>query len=401
MKGLTKFFSLLICFTSVKVMALTGPQVFKQVNESILYLLVLKHQQFGINRANLRGYGTAVAITPTIVATNCHVLKPENPMVLYAQRKVYDFAVIASNVDQDLCLLKVRNASFKPVRLRASKSLIPGEDVYAVGNPKLFKNYISRGVFSKFIKNRRGGWILSDAKIASGSSGGGLFDTNGDLIGITTGHYKKANYFTISASVDWIASTMNIMPITQSESQIVNNIKTTDRKSKLQSNNQKTLSRLQFYDNEKLSLFKKGRFCFFYFLGGHAKQTPIASAIWSPKYSKRLFVFPASVSASDSLKTLRLDLLIAKTDKKKMVKSNSYIIFNKKRFPLYEYENHTRKKTVLYVKMQQPMTSLLAHLNGFDVLLAKNTSSISNHKVGYSLKSFANALADYHRYCGE
>jgi S1-C subfamily serine protease len=75
----------------------------------------------------------------------------------------------------------------KPIsHFKRYDQLIVGEVVYTVGSPQGLENTLAEGIISG--KRELGGQeiIQTTAPISRGSSGGGLFDSSGNLIGITT-----------------------------------------------------------------------------------------------------------------------------------------------------------------------------------------------------------------------
>ena len=66
-----------------------------------------------------------------------------------------------------------------------------GDECFAIGNPKGLTNTISRGIISGYREN--GNLIQTDATITHGSSGGPLFNNNGEVIGITSSGIKGAD----------------------------------------------------------------------------------------------------------------------------------------------------------------------------------------------------------------
>lgn len=65
----------------------------------------------------------------------------------------------------------------------AKKAPRVGEDIFAIGSPKGLSNSFTKGTISGFRENDR---IQIDATIDRGSSGGPLFNLQGEVIGITT-----------------------------------------------------------------------------------------------------------------------------------------------------------------------------------------------------------------------
>lgn len=73
-----------------------------------------------------------------------------------------------------------------PANIRAYDTLKVGEDVYALGAPKGLDLSLSTGVISQLRQDGNERFVQTDAAISPGSSGGGLFDSDGNLVGITT-----------------------------------------------------------------------------------------------------------------------------------------------------------------------------------------------------------------------
>lgn len=73
-----------------------------------------------------------------------------------------------------------------PATVRKYGTLKVGEDVYGLGAPQGFDLSISSGIVSQLRTNDGNRYIQTDAAISPGSSGGGLFDSEGSLVGIMT-----------------------------------------------------------------------------------------------------------------------------------------------------------------------------------------------------------------------
>ena len=137
--------------------------------------------------------GSGVIITPNVVATNCHVIDNLESIIVYKHdnpRATTDTLFYATiryrDDDRDLCLLDVDDLQGIPPKVRDYDKLNIGEDVYAVGSPKGLDLSLSTGVISQLRQTTDARYIQTDAAISPGSSGGGLFDSDGNLIGILT-----------------------------------------------------------------------------------------------------------------------------------------------------------------------------------------------------------------------
>jgi len=109
----------------------------------------------------------------------------------------------AGDPDKDLCLLKATGLTAKPARLGQAVKLKVGEPVYAVGSPQGLELSLSGGIVSQL----RGGpppLIQTTVAISQGSSGGGLFNAEGELVGITTFYLKDGQSLNFALPVEWI-----------------------------------------------------------------------------------------------------------------------------------------------------------------------------------------------------
>ncbi|MEH6591676.1 MAG: serine protease [Halioglobus sp.] len=131
--------------------------------------------------------GSAVAISPNHLLTNCHIVT--NPAKLSISKNGDSMGATVSAADQrgDRCILKASQPMVSYVTMtRASGGVMIGEDVAAIGNPKSLDTSLSRGIVAQKRKKDGLAYLQTDTAISSGSSGGGLFDHAGNLVGITT-----------------------------------------------------------------------------------------------------------------------------------------------------------------------------------------------------------------------
>ncbi|MDR3478504.1 MAG: serine protease [Gammaproteobacteria bacterium] len=158
----------------------SAEKVYADVNQSIFTILDVKNS----DKTKAVAYGSAVAVKSNLLATNCHVLKGDQQLVKIG-KNVFPSRLVSKDEASDICLIAVEGKKFKPVKFRSSKSVRIGEEVYTIGSPKGYEKSISRGIISNEITYRNGKVLQTDAAISPGSSGGGLFDTKGNLIGLT------------------------------------------------------------------------------------------------------------------------------------------------------------------------------------------------------------------------
>ena len=103
----------------------------------------------------------------------------------------YDGELVAKDELIDVCLIKIRGDSGMLVKLPAVKfcdqfPIQAGTRVYAIGNPMGFTRTVTEGIVSASGKNKGNNYILTDALIKEGNSGGPLVDQQGQLLGVVT-----------------------------------------------------------------------------------------------------------------------------------------------------------------------------------------------------------------------
>ena len=159
--------------------------------------------------------GSGVIIRPNLVATNCHVVDDGTAIIVYkannrrAQKdEEFRAQIHRAHEARDLCLLEVSGLWGIPANLRRTDSLTVGESVYAIGAPQGLDYSLSAGVISQLRKEEGESipLIQTDAAISPGSSGGGLFDAQGNLVGITQSKIvdDSAEGIGFAIPADWI-----------------------------------------------------------------------------------------------------------------------------------------------------------------------------------------------------
>jgi S1-C subfamily serine protease len=140
-----------------------------------------------VARADGAAQGSAVAVSATDLVTNCHVLKGAIKVTLKQNKREWPVVIAHADPANDRCVVSVKDAKFQPVAgVRSYESLEVGEAVYTLGSPIGLELTLGSGIVSG--RRDEGGhrYIQTTAPISPGSSGGGLFDARGNLIGVTT-----------------------------------------------------------------------------------------------------------------------------------------------------------------------------------------------------------------------
>jgi serine protease Do len=134
------------------------------------------------------GIGSAVVVGPERVITNCHVIAKGRSVGLSRGNTIHAATLEFPDPERDLCQLRVKGLIAPAVEMAPINTLRVGQKVFAVGNPMGMTLTLSDGLISALRQDKKDQLdaIQTSAPISSGSSGGGLFDEQGRLVGITT-----------------------------------------------------------------------------------------------------------------------------------------------------------------------------------------------------------------------
>jgi hypothetical protein len=138
------------------------------------------------SRGGVRTLGSAVAVARDLVVTNAHVVSGGGSIRVTQGDESWSASVLDSDQERDLCRLRIEGSLASAALVRDSGSLRIGQRVYAVGAPVGLEMTLSEGLISGFRDYRGQRVVQTSAPISHGSSGGGLFDEMGGLVGITT-----------------------------------------------------------------------------------------------------------------------------------------------------------------------------------------------------------------------
>ncbi|HYC22630.1 MAG TPA: trypsin-like peptidase domain-containing protein [Candidatus Bathyarchaeia archaeon] len=144
--------------------------------------------------------GSGVIVRPDgYVVTNAHVVaRGAKIKVTLADERDFEAKIVGSDSDADLAVLKIAGDGLPHITFGNSDDLMIGETVIAIGNPFGFSHSVTSGVVSAVGRSLRSDnrsyldFIQTDASINPGNSGGPLLNIKGELIGINTAIYGKA-----------------------------------------------------------------------------------------------------------------------------------------------------------------------------------------------------------------
>ncbi len=162
----------------------TATQIATQNNQFIVYI---ENKDY-TNTSKSRGSGF-IASTGGKVITNYHVIKDASTVtVKLNDGRVFTLnGVVNYDEARDIAVLQLPLYNIQSVTLGDSNKIANGNDIVVIGNPLGLENSVTTGVISavsRVISNQI--WIQFSAPVSPGSSGGPIFNSKGEVVGVVT-----------------------------------------------------------------------------------------------------------------------------------------------------------------------------------------------------------------------
>jgi len=188
----------IVLFIATYAYAKTASQVFEAVSPSIVIILTLD------TNGDTKGFGSGVVLEEGVVATNYHVIREAWKIQVIHQGNEYPATLQKFDWDRDVCTLSVSGFKAPTVVIGDTNQLKIGAQVYAIGAPQGLDLTLTEGIVSSLRKVKGGHYIQTTAAISPGSSGGGLFDEQGRLLGLTSFYIAESQSLNFAVPIEWI-----------------------------------------------------------------------------------------------------------------------------------------------------------------------------------------------------
>lgn len=220
--------SLLLAASVASAQTVSPQEVFRRAAPSVVVVEIKEYPKSGPSRVIASGSGVVIPSRDkdkTTIVTNCHVVdKSPRGMVGITQGEAKGLGqVVGRDDERDLCVVQavifavsgqfLRTDEGKPafkklpaVEVGSSQWLEVGDQVYAVGAPQGLELSLSNGLVSGFREYKGNEYIQTTAPISKGSSGGGLFDAQGRLVGITTMYVEDGQALNFAVPAELISA---------------------------------------------------------------------------------------------------------------------------------------------------------------------------------------------------
>jgi len=149
------------------------------------------------------GQGTAFQVAPRLLVTNAHVAKAGTPVLAVGPVRI-PVRIVRLDETNDLALLAVDvDLTSRPLPL-SNDQVSPGEPIFAIGNPEGLEKTISEGIVSGIRKEDGKDLIQITSAISHGSSGGPIFNTKGEVVGVTVAILEEGQNLNFAVPVAYV-----------------------------------------------------------------------------------------------------------------------------------------------------------------------------------------------------
>jgi len=172
-----------------------GQKLYKK-NSSSVFLLFARSAS-----GEFVGQGSGFLVAGEKIVTNAHVANAGKIYIVLGGAKIpakvelidklNDIAVLSTNVELTSSALRL-----------SRRKATPGETVYTISNPEGLEKSITQGLVSAVREIEGRELIQLSAPISHGSSGGPIFDLDGDVLGIAVGSLTDGQNLNFAIPVD-------------------------------------------------------------------------------------------------------------------------------------------------------------------------------------------------------
>jgi S1-C subfamily serine protease len=161
------------------------------------------------SQGNTFGQGTGfIASSDGVVVTCYHVIKGAHLLaVKLLDGDLYDeVGIIETDPRRDIAVLKIKAANLRSLRIGDSNRVAIGEPVVAITNPQGLEHSVADGRVSA-IRDTGLGYKLFQitVPISQGSSGGPVFNSNGEVVGVASLQMLDSQNLNFAVPVNYIA----------------------------------------------------------------------------------------------------------------------------------------------------------------------------------------------------
>ncbi len=166
-----------------------------------------------------------------LIGTNFHVVERIDSLIVKTSDGVFHYAqIVLIDEKNDFAILKIisdDSLNFQTIKFGNANDVKQGQDVFAIGSPLGFEYTISQGIVAAIRENEKVDFndpvtympvtktfekvIQITAAISPGNSGGALFNSKGEVIGITTYTYMGYGNLNFAVAINAFKKTATLI----------------------------------------------------------------------------------------------------------------------------------------------------------------------------------------------
>ncbi|MBW4048661.1 MAG: Do family serine endopeptidase [Proteobacteria bacterium] len=176
-------------------------QIPPQLRNSPFFQFFQQFQNQQPHQVPTEGLGSGFIISSDgLILTNAHVVKDAKSVtVTLTDHRTYKAKVLGYDTKTDIAVVKIPAINLPTVRVGNPATLQPGDWVLAIGSPYGFYNTVTAGIVSAKSRSLPDDdmvpFIQTDVAVNPGNSGGPLFDTKGEVVGINSQIFTQTGAF--------------------------------------------------------------------------------------------------------------------------------------------------------------------------------------------------------------
>ncbi len=187
-------------------------KIFRDNNGAVVVVVIYNEKSEQVSQ----GSGFVVR-SDGVIVTNYHVITDTGDIKIKAGANIMSVeGVVFADKDNDIIILKAKAEKLQTVKTGDAGKVTVGEKIYVISSPQGLENTISDGIISGIREITPGKKMLQiSAPISPGSSGGPVFNNDGEVIGIATFIISKVQNINFATPINVINGTITDRKITK------------------------------------------------------------------------------------------------------------------------------------------------------------------------------------------
>lgn len=157
------------------------------------------------------GLGSGVVVAKDEIVTNCHVVANAASISVVSNGASFNVSAIKPDWRHDICILKAEGLDAPIAKIGSSEALKYEQPVFTIGYPSFLPVPTSTfGVVKGLFPLDDSVVVRATSSFKMGASGGGVFDGDGNLVGVITLKSPGRNGYYYNMPVEWVKAALKL-----------------------------------------------------------------------------------------------------------------------------------------------------------------------------------------------